>query len=88
MAVTVIVPNALRPFAAGNDRVPLEAQTVGEALQKLTQQYPQIADHLPAPAAPDQGVYRNGMLVGKLQGLETPLRPGDRLTLIVPAGEL
>ena len=88
MAITVILPNALRPFAAGNDRVALEAQTVGEALQKLVQRYPQLEGHLPAPEGPGQGIYRNGSLVQKLQGLDTPLRADDTVTLIVPAGDL
>ena len=88
MAITVILPNALRPLAAHNDRVPLDAQTVGEALQQLVQRYPQLEGHLPEVAGTGQGIYRNGSLVQKLQGLDTPLRAGDRLTLIVPEGDL
>ncbi len=88
MAITVILPNALRPHAAGNDRVALDAQTAGEALQKLVQRYPALAGHLPDSGGAGQGIYRNGSLLQKLQGLETPLRVGDTLTLIVPAGEL
>ena len=33
MAITVILPNALRPYAAFNERVPLEASTAAEALR-------------------------------------------------------
>ncbi len=88
MPITVILPNALRPFAAGNDRVPLEAATAGEALEKLVRQYPDLAGRLPTEAAGGQAIYRNGNLIHKLQGLETPLRDGDRLTLVVPAGDL
>jgi molybdopterin converting factor small subunit len=88
MAITVLLPNALRPYAAGNDRVPLDAQTAGEALQKLVERYPDLAGHLPDLAGNGQGIYRNGVLLGKLQGLETALGQGDRLTLIVPEGNL
>jgi molybdopterin converting factor small subunit len=75
-------------LAAGNDRVALEAQTVGEALQKLVQRYPQLEGHLPEVAGPGQGIYRNGSLIQKLQGLDTPLRTDDTVTLIVAAGDL
>lgn len=88
MPVTVIIPNALRPYAAGNDRVPLDAQTVAQALEKLVQRYPQLQGRLPAADGNGQGIFRNGSLVHTLQGLETPLRDKDTLTLIVPEGHL
>jgi molybdopterin converting factor small subunit len=88
MAITVIFPNALRPLAAGNDRVPLSAGTVGEALQKLVARYPALDGKLPAPSGNGQAIFRNSVTIDRLQGLETPLRDGDRLVLIVPAGEL
>lgn len=91
MAITVILPNALRPLAAFNERVALEAQTMGEAIQKLVERYPDVQTKLP----PDlqnpphgYGVYRNSVDVRQLQGLETPLRPRDRVTVIVPEGDL
>ncbi len=88
MPITVLLPNALRPYTAGNDRVPLEAQTVGEAIQKLLKQYPQLESHLPQLDGQGNAIYRNGSLIHKLQGLDTPLGDGDRVTIIVPSGEL
>ncbi len=91
MAVTILLPNALRPFAAFNDRVALDATTVAEALKKLVERYPQLTAHVPAdPAAMPVGggVYRGGMDIRKLQGGETPLQRDDILTLIVPSGDL
>ena len=88
MAINVILPNALRPYAAGNDRVPLEARTAGEALQKLVERYPPLQGHLPEQAGNGNAIYRNGSMIHKLQGLETPLHDGDTLTIIVPAGDL
>ena len=88
MAIMVLLPNALRPYAAGNDRVPLDAQTAGEALQKLVQRYPAIEPHLPTESSAGSAIYCNGSLLHKLQGLDTPLRHGDRLTFIVPSGDL
>ena len=91
MAITVILPNALRPLAAFNERVALEAQTMGEAIQKLVERYPHVQTKLPSdPQNPPQGygVYRNSVDVRRLQGLDTPLRPNDRVTMIVPEGDL
>ncbi len=88
MPITVIVPNALRPYAAGMDRVPVEAQTAGEAMQKLVERYAQLQGRLPVSGEPGQGIYRNATAIHRLQGLETPLRDGDRLTLVVPEGDL
>lgn len=88
MTITVILPNALRPFAAGNDRVPLDAATAGEAIRKLVERYPQLDGRLPTSATGGQAIYRNGNLIHKLQGLDTPMYDGDRLTLVVPSGDL
>jgi molybdopterin converting factor small subunit len=88
MPVTVILPNALRPYAAGNDRVPLDAGTAGDVIQKLTQRYPQLVGKLPEPGLAGSAIFRNGTEIHKLQGLDTTIADGDTLTLIVPAGNL
>ncbi len=88
MAISVILPNALRPHAAGNDRVPLEATTVGDALEKLIQRYPPLGAHVPEFAGQGNAIYRNGTQIQKLQGLETALVDGDTITIIIPAGDL
>lgn len=91
MAVTIVVPNALRPFVGGNDRVPLEAATVGEALTKLLERYPSLQGHFAADIAtlpPGSGVYRGAQDVRQLQGNDTPLRNDDLLALVVPAGDM
>ena len=88
MPITVILPNALRPYAAGLDPVPLEAKTAGEAIQALVQRYPHLQGRLPDAPGQGRAIYRNGSLIHKLQGLDTPLRDGDTLTIIVPEGDL
>lgn len=91
MAITVVLPNALRPYAAGNDRVALEAGTVVEALTKLTERYADLKNRFPLDQAAmpaGSGIYRNGLDIRRLQGLDTPLRNDDLLTLIVPSGDL
>jgi adenylyltransferase/sulfurtransferase len=88
MAVTVIIPNALRPYAGGVDRIPVDGKTVGEALDKLVQRYPHLEGRIPEQAGKGQAIYRNGSMIHTLQGFETPLRDDDTLTIIVPEGWL
>jgi len=91
MAITVILPNALRPYAAYNDRVPVDATTAGEALRKLMERYPDLQARIPddlGKLVPGMGVYRNSEDLRRLQGFDTPLREDDRLTIIVPEGDL
>lgn len=89
MAIIVILPDALRPYAAGNERVSLEATTANEALTKLIERYPDLTARLPSDLANPPhgaGIYRNGQDLRRLQGLDTPLANDDRLTIIVPQG--
>ena len=46
MAVTVVIPTPLRQFAGGKAEIEVEAQTVGEALGKLTTEYADLKKHL------------------------------------------
>ena len=88
MPIKVVVPNALRPYAGGMDHLPLDAQTVGEALRKMVERYPALQGRLPEQVGLGHAIYRNGTTVNNLQGLDTPVSDGDVLTLIVPAGDL
>lgn len=88
MAVLVLLPNALRPYGGGNDRIPVDAQTAGEAIQKVVDRYPLLKGRLPEDSSNGNAIFRNGKSVDKLQGMDTPLAPNDRLTLIVPEGDL
>ncbi len=90
MAITVVLPNALRPFAGGLDRWPVDAGTVAEALAKLVERYPEMTSRVPSMTAAlnQAAVFRGGVDIRKLQGLDTPLRDRDVLTLVVPAGDL
>lgn len=91
MAITVILPRALLPYAAYNERVALEAATAGEALHKLIERYPDLRAQLPADLTQlphGAAIYRNSQDVRRLQGLDTELRNDDRLTIIVPRGDM
>ena len=43
---TVTIPTPLRPHAGGNDRVDVAGSTVGEVLNALAQQYPDLRDRI------------------------------------------
>ena len=44
--MTILIPTPLRPFADGKSNVDVQAATVGEALNQLTTQHPQLKNHL------------------------------------------
>ncbi len=87
MPVTIMLPTALRPYAAKAATVELEARTVGEALAELARRHPSLAPHLFA----EGGALRNFVNVfvndedcRYLERQATPLKEGDVL-MIVPA---
>ncbi len=84
---TVIIPTPLRKFTHNTARLDIQATTVGEALQKLATDYPELKKHL----FDEQGQIRTflNLFVGEddvrdLQWADTPLAPEATLS-IVPA---
>ena len=86
MAVRVSIPTALRQFAGGNGAINVEAGTVGEALQSLVQQHPDLGNQLMNNGELRNfvNVYLNDEDVRVLEGLETPVGASDVL-VILPA---
>ena len=87
MAIKLEIPTALRPFAGKQSSLDLEAATVGEALTTLTSTYGDLRKHLYT----DDGrlrsfvnIYVNDEDIRFLKNLETPVKPGDEIS-IVPA---
>jgi len=83
--VTVEIPTALRGFAGNKDAVQLEGATVGDLLQRLGSQYPQLAKHI----FDDQGqlrnfvnVYVNDDDIRHLQKEQTPVQSKDVISII------
>ena len=44
--MTIFIPTPLRSFAGGKDRVEVNASTIAEALEVLTQTHPELRKHL------------------------------------------
>jgi adenylyltransferase/sulfurtransferase len=87
MPVTVTIPTALRQYAGGNSEIQIEAQTAGEALEKLTAEHTELRRHL----YNDQhklrnfvNVYVNDEDIRHAHGPETPVKDGDTI-MIVPS---
>src|SRR4051812_13995308 len=87
MAITIAIPTPLRQFVGGSSEVSVEAATAGEALERLTTDYPELRKHL----YNDQNALRNfiNVYVGDedirhLDGPATPIKDGETV-MIVPS---
>ena len=87
MAVTVIIPTALRQYAGGQSEIEVEATTAGAALEQLTAAHAELRRHL----YNDQNALRNFVNVYVNEedirhtgGAATPVKDGDTL-MIVPS---
>jgi sulfur-carrier protein len=84
MAVTVKIPTQLRAATGGEAEADLEGGTVGEVLDALYERY----DGLEERIADGDGlrrfvnVYLGGEDIRFLEGLETPVKDGDELTIL------
>jgi sulfur-carrier protein len=85
MPVTVKLPTQLREAAGGATATQVDGTTVGEALEALYAEHGELRGRL----ADDDGglrrfvnVYLGGEDIRFLDGLETPLRDGDEVTIL------
>jgi molybdopterin synthase sulfur carrier subunit len=87
MPIPVSIPTPLRPLTDNLDTVEVEGATVTELLAALEKKYPGIGERL----LDDKGnvrrfvnIYVNGEDIRFLQDKETPVKPGEEVS-IVPA---
>lgn len=85
MPIKVLIPTPLRPYAGKQSSVEVAAQTVGEALNNLVAQHPDLRKHLFA----DDGklrsfvnVYLNDEDIRYLQRDATPAKETDTITIV------
>jgi molybdopterin converting factor small subunit len=85
MAVKVMIPTPLRPFAGKRDTIELNGRTVGEALGSLTTKFSELRKHLYT----DDGrirsfvnVYLNDEDIRYLDKENTPLKDGDTISIV------
>lgn len=84
---TVYIPTPLRRLTAGQSKVRVEAEDISGLIQQLEANYPGFAERI----LDGQGnvkrfiqIFRNDDEIRTLQGMETSVSEGDRVS-IVPA---
>src|SRR5580692_7649464 len=85
MATKILIPTPLRPFTDKKDAVEAEGTTVGELLADLTKKHGGLKAHL----YNDEGklrsfvnVYLNDEDIRYMQKEQTPVSPGDTISII------
>jgi sulfur-carrier protein adenylyltransferase/sulfurtransferase len=85
MAVTILIPTALRQFTDGSSEVSVEAKTVGEVLNALTVKYADLQKHLFTDNKTLRSfvnVYVNEDDIRQKNGLDTPVTERDTVMLV------
>ncbi|MFP3153064.1 MoaD/ThiS family protein [Lachnospiraceae bacterium ZAX-1] len=87
MAITLIIPTALRAFTDGKSEVEAQGTTIGEVIESFSKEYPDIHQHLYDENATLRSfinVYLGETNIKNLNGIETPVADGDTV-MLVPA---
>lgn len=85
MTVTVHVPGPLREYCAGAAKVTVSARTVRAALAELERRYPELRRSIRDETGEVRrhvNVFVNSANVRDREGLDTPLSPGDVVTIL------
>jgi adenylyltransferase/sulfurtransferase len=78
------IPTPLRPYSGGNSEVKVAGATVGEALNDLTGQYPDLRQHLydGSDLRSFVNIYLNQEDIRYGDGVETTITENDTLMII------
>ncbi len=81
---SIKIPTPLRPYTGGEAQVAVSGSTVGEALNDLTDRYPELRPHLfnGADLRSFVNVFLGDEDVRFLDGLNTQIEDGDSLRII------
>jgi sulfur-carrier protein adenylyltransferase/sulfurtransferase len=85
MSVNILIPTALRNYADGSDSVAVEATTVGEALNVLTNKYPDLKKHLYSQEGQLRhfvNIYVNDEDIRYAEKDATPIKAGDAVSIV------
>jgi MoaD family protein, archaeal len=85
MAVTVKLPTQLRATVGGQSSVPAEGATVGEVLDKVYAEYPELRDRICGEDGELRrfvNVYVGGEDIRYLEGLQTPVSDGGEVQIL------
>jgi molybdopterin converting factor small subunit len=85
MAIRVMIPPPLRPYAGKRESAEFPAETVGEALAHLTGEFDELRRHLFTEEGNLRSfvnVYVNGEDIRYLSKENTPTKDGDTISII------
>ncbi len=85
MEVHVRIPTPLKKLTGEQDVIKAKGETVGEVLQWLTETYPGLQERLRDERGEVRrfiNIYVNDEDIRFIKNLETPLKEGDRLSII------
>ena len=81
----VKIPTHLRQYTGGNPEVEVGGATAGEAMRNLTQEYPDLKQHLytgDGKLRSFVNVYKGDEDIRYLDGADTEVSEGDELSII------
>ena len=82
---TLRIPTPLRAYTSGKSEVNVTGAKISEALTDLTNQFPAIKPHLfneGGDLRPFVNLFVGENNIKDLQGVETPIKDGDKIMLI------
>jgi molybdopterin converting factor small subunit len=82
---TLRLSTPLRSYVGGNSELTLDGETVADTMRLLTEQYPALHTHLfnaQGELRPYIHLFVNNEDIRHLQGMDTPVKPEDRLMLV------
>jgi sulfur-carrier protein len=84
MPVTVRIPTVLRRLTGGHDEVATAGSTVGEVFAAVGQEHQEFLGRITegGQVRPFLNVFVNGDDIRFAQGLQTPVRDGDEVSII------
>jgi len=82
---TLRIPTPLRTYTSGKSEVTVTGSKISDALADLTTQFPAIKPHLfneGGDLRPFVNLFVGESNIKDLQGVDTPIKDGDRIMLI------
>mgnify|MGYP001773925633 CR=1 FL=1 len=84
MPIPVQIPSPLRQHTLGRETVEGTGQTVGQVLEDITRQFPELRQRLfdGAQIRRFVNIYLNDEDIRYLDNLDTPVKEGDQISII------
>jgi molybdopterin converting factor small subunit len=84
-SVTVLIPGALRPYCAGESKLAMVAETVRTLLDDMERRLPSLHRNIRDETGAVRrhlNIFINSENVRDLRGLDSPLEPGDVVSIL------